>query len=132
MPGSGNRLLKGLFEAAGAEAYVRHGYDGERPLDVLLDKHKHPIRAVMPIRDEWANRKSNSWSVDEKQRDQCLACAIEVLRKRRISLRIVSYESLFLYPERSKNALLNWAGLPLIEWPDHPRDENAKHHEIGD
>ena len=132
LPGSGNRLLEGLFKAAGAESYVRHGYDGENPFRLLLDKHKHDTRAVMPVRDDHSNRKSNPWTHEENVRDRCIATTCRVMDGRRIPLRMVSYESLFLYPERSKNALLDWAGLPIVDWPNCPRDENSKHHEIGD
>ena len=128
LPGSGNHMLQHLFIAAGAESYVRHGYDGENPYKILFDIHNHRTMAVMPIRDDWASRCSCSWTDEENVRDNCLATTCEVMRKRGIRLRMVSYESLFLYPEKSKDALLKWAGLPIVDWPDYPRDENAKHY----
>ncbi len=130
LPGSGNRLLKRLFLAAGAEAYVRHGNGGAKLYRKLFRLHPHRIVAVMPVRDWYSERSANSWAQREEQRDECVAVTCQVMAEDGIPLRMVGFESLFLYPERAKDLLLEWAGLPIVPWPDgdYPRDENLKHH----
>ena len=129
LPGSGNRLLKRLFHAAGADSCVRHGSGGEKMLRKVLDAHPdHRQLCVIPVRDFHSEATSNRWTHRRGQRTEAVDCVMRVLAERRVPTRMVSYESLWLYPDESKNALLEWAGLPAVPWPegDRPRDENSK------
>jgi hypothetical protein len=128
IPGSGNRLLKRLFQAAGAESFVRHGNNGPKLYHNLIELHPHRIVAVMPVRDWTVNNSSNKWAQTELQKDKCAWVAMQTMLNANIPLRIIGYETLFLYPEESKKSILKWVGLPNIPWPenDYPRDENEK------
>lgn len=129
LPGSGNRLLERLFQAADAESSVLHGSHGTKPLLDLLDAHlADRCLAVIPVRDWHAEMASRRGGYSMDQHADALANVMRVLVERHVPTQMISYESLFLYPEESKNLLLEWAGLPLVPWPDGdcPRDENEK------
>lgn len=126
LPGSGNRLLKRLLKKAGADAHVYHGIAGHDILYGALDKadDKQPLRAIIPVRHFHAS--CNSWPINERRADECMMITMQVLAERGIRTRLISYESLFLYPEQTCQQLLTWLRLPDTPWPDVPRDENHK------
>lgn len=126
LPGSGNRLVKRLIEAAGGRAHVRHGNTGLKYLLKYIDAHAG-CRAVIPIRAMRAESRSNRWAKTAQQKDECVKNVILALARRpKVPVRMVSYESLFLHPEESKADLLEWLGLPNVPWPNAPRNENEK------
>lgn len=127
LPGSGNRLLKALVQAAGGDAIVRHGNTGAKYLCKAFRNHSD-CRAIIPVRHWRAETASNPWAKSERQKDDCVREVIRALAGHPdVPVRMIGYEALFLYPEQSKYDLLSWLGLdPLTAWPEPPRDENAK------
>jgi len=133
LPGSGNRLLMRLFQSAGAESDVQHGSAGTHYIREALEKHAgHRRFAVIPVRDWQAEMTSRNrrmdWGEHEAKKPFAVLSVMRVLVELEIPTRMVSFESIFLYPEESKDLLLDWLGLPWVPWPegDYPRDENAK------
>lgn len=128
LPGSGNRLFKNLFIAAGGLSLVRHGHQGERTYKKAFWIHReHPPYALIPVRHTHAESHSSSWGESQKMRTDSITQAMKSLSNLEIPTRMVGYETAFLYPIQTKRFLLEWVGLdPTTPWPDEPRDENAK------
>jgi hypothetical protein len=130
LPGSGNRMLKALIRAAGGESLVRHGNTGAKFIVKAFEIHPdRPHYALIPVRFWHAESASNPWARDDRQKDECVSVVMRTLADLRIPTRMVSYESLFLYPDQARIDILTWVGLdPATPWPNPPRDENAKWH----
>ena len=128
LPGSGNRLLKGLIIAAGGDSAVRHGNTGSKfILKAFRVRPGRPHYALIPVRHWHAESSSNPWAQNERQKDECVGVVLQALAELGVPTRMVSYESLFLYPDQARRGILKWVGLdPDTPWPDPPRDENHK------
>jgi hypothetical protein len=127
LPSSGNRLLQRLITAAGGVCQIHHGYS-------LHDAPRQPletdVRCVLIARSHPARLASVAHHGDHKYGEPGDTERIQNLLRGIVALgapvRVVSYEGLVADPERVKDDLLAWLGLPLIPWPEPVVDANAK------
>ena len=130
LPSSGNRLVQRLLTAAGGEcAWLCHGETSDVPRDT---KDAEEIRCIFLVRSHPHRMKSCKKTspshiygepVDTERMMKMMRGAAEI----EAPCRWISYESLVMDPEETKKDLLEWLGLPNIDWPEIVFDANEKY-----
>lgn len=127
LPGSGNRLVRSLLQAAGAEVVIFHGRSGDLPQGAL------PAAVVLTARNPWIRAQSmhtrgDAPSWDFSRDEHYLRNILAFVVVHGLPVRIIPYEAIIQDPGGVRCDLLGWLSLPTnTPWPSTITDGNAKH-----
>ena len=128
LPSSGNRLIVRLLNAAGVKLTgICHGHATDVPINT---QDASDIRCILLVRSH-PHRLTSAAKTNHEHGEPTDTERMMKLMKGIVEIgaptRWISYESLLLDPEETKKDLLEWLGLPEVDWPEIVFDANEKH-----